>query len=152
ACDDRVLADGALATDYAGDLLALIVRYGFVDGRLPALSFAQASSIEGRLIALLDRSADRRRLSRGAIALATGITAAVIVPLGAIRVADARPVASNAVVRVSPLIPVSASAAVAPRPVRVATRARGKSSVIASEQPDTRDLFDGCSQTIATHS
>src|SRR5262245_54791427 len=54
ACDDRVLASGACAADYARHLLEL--AYGWSGRRVPALvvSMAGSKTLEGRLLAVLD--------------------------------------------------------------------------------------------------
>jgi TonB family protein len=72
ACDDAVLQSGVDPTDYASHLLEL-ARALNVDRRLrvPAPAMARASSLEGRVSAMLNPCVDRRPLSasmRGAIA------------------------------------------------------------------------------------
>ncbi|HTS30079.1 MAG TPA: M56 family metallopeptidase [Bryobacteraceae bacterium] len=85
ACDDAVLVRGVAAHDYAGHLLesvrALAARRSpWVDA--PAM--AEASDLESRVRALLDRKRKRRPLSRRAAAVLAGTVAAVLVPLAAI--------------------------------------------------------------------
>ena len=59
ACDDRVIAAGTRASDYADHLLE--IAYACVGYRAPALavSMARPSEIEGRLRALLDAARNR---------------------------------------------------------------------------------------------
>ena len=63
ACDDRVIAAGTDARDYAGHLLE--IAYAFGRRRAPALvvSMARPRQLEGRMLAALDD--DRNRTSPG---------------------------------------------------------------------------------------
>jgi beta-lactamase regulating signal transducer with metallopeptidase domain len=88
ACDDRVLADGARASDYATQLLDA-VRSGRGASRLVSASsaaMAAPSSLHQRVRALLDARADRRALTRrgmvasGAVALALVTFVASLAP------------------------------------------------------------------------
>jgi beta-lactamase regulating signal transducer with metallopeptidase domain len=60
ACDDRVIAAGTEARDYAGHLLE--IAYSLGSHRAPALavSMARRSQLEGRMLAALDRARNRR--------------------------------------------------------------------------------------------
>jgi beta-lactamase regulating signal transducer with metallopeptidase domain len=74
ACDDKVIAAGTQARDYAGHLLE--IAYSFGGHRAPALavSMARPRQLEGRLLAALDGARNRRvppvraRLAAAAIA------------------------------------------------------------------------------------
>ena len=92
ACDDCVLAGGAVASDYASDLLALVTSHGYPDRHTVALAFARRSQFEGRLVALLDPTIDRRVLSSRGVALTVGVSLALVAPLAAMQNAAARPV------------------------------------------------------------
>jgi beta-lactamase regulating signal transducer with metallopeptidase domain/DUF4097 and DUF4098 domain-containing protein YvlB len=100
ACDDRVLAWGMPATEYASTLLEVargaraLRRVGFV-----AAAMARRSHLEGRLLAVLDESRPRgglpRRIGVG-VAAATGLLLIPIAGLAPHVVAFAAPVMSAA--------------------------------------------------------
>jgi beta-lactamase regulating signal transducer with metallopeptidase domain len=78
ACDDQVLRLGTIASDYA-DHLIQIVR-GLRSPRtfsLAAVSMAQPSQLETRLVSILDSRASRRRLSKTGLALLCAFTSLV---------------------------------------------------------------------------
>jgi beta-lactamase regulating signal transducer with metallopeptidase domain len=83
ACDDRVLAVGTAARDYATHLLEL--AYSLGGYRSPALvvSMARPRQLEGRMLAVLD--AARNRVTPPRLAGVAGLvaTAALVVPLAA---------------------------------------------------------------------
>jgi beta-lactamase regulating signal transducer with metallopeptidase domain len=82
ACDDRVLAAGARASDYAAHLLE--VARAFRPARLAgsaALAMARPSQLEGRLLAVLDSRRSRVEPGRGARAAAAGAALALALPL-----------------------------------------------------------------------
>jgi TonB family protein len=88
ACDDRVLSLGPAATDYA-DHLIQIVR-GLRTERtlsLAAISMAQPSQLETRLVSILDPRARRRALSTAATFLLGALTAVLTASVAAIGVA-----------------------------------------------------------------
>lgn len=78
ACDDRVLAAGQKASDYAAQLLSIVqqVRRSPL-AAVAAVAMARPSRMEGRLLAILDATRSRRALSRAA-ALATVLLAAAV--------------------------------------------------------------------------
>ena len=81
ACDDTVLASGARGADYAWHLLEIARSAGNRLTLAPAgVMMARQSQLEGRLIAALDGSRDRRRLSRlgAAVPTVTGLAIAVV--------------------------------------------------------------------------
>lgn len=89
ACDDRVLAAGARASTYAGELLE-IARNSAGLARGGALAMARRSELEGRLLAILNPRA-RRGSPRARAALAVSAAAlALMLPLAAFR-PDAAP-------------------------------------------------------------
>src|SRR5262249_40817452 len=89
ACDDLVLASGTRGSDYADQLLdiARVMRAG----RFPAvlagatLAMAHRSQLEGRLMAILDPSIPRRRLTRVSVVAAVAVFAVLIVPVAAVQ-------------------------------------------------------------------
>src|SRR6185436_10190982 len=65
ACDDLVIAAGAKASDYAEHLLA--IASGLQSNAFAAyaaIAMARRSALEGRLLAILEPGANRRRLTR----------------------------------------------------------------------------------------
>jgi beta-lactamase regulating signal transducer with metallopeptidase domain len=94
ACDDRVLAAGAHASEYAGHLLEL--AYSWSGRRAPALVVGMASSrkLEGRMRAILDPARNRTTPSRRMWLIGAAVSAALLLPLAAITMttasADAR--------------------------------------------------------------
>lgn len=147
ACDDHVLSSGANAADYAGDLLALVTNYKYVERHSAALAFAGRSHFEGRLLALLDRDVDRGVLSPRRIALVLSVSLAFVVPFAAVRSAEPRvvpveiantPLAlrPSSLPGPGPLVPVSRVAA---PPATLDRPGRAPSA-----QPDAEDVFAGC--------
>jgi beta-lactamase regulating signal transducer with metallopeptidase domain len=91
ACDDRVIAAGTEAREYAGHLLE--IAYSLGGSRAPALAIAMARprQLEGRMLAALDFTRSRRTPGR-AVRIAAAAVAAVV--MGGI--AGARPVTATA--------------------------------------------------------
>lgn len=98
ACDDRVIAAGAEAREYAGHLLE--IAYSFGRHRAPALavSMARPNQLEGRMLAALDAARNRRVPGRrswfAAAALAAVVVSSIAGATPAVAVAEAenRPV------------------------------------------------------------
>ena len=85
ACDDRVLAAGAQASDYAGDLLDIARSLRALPAAAPAgLAMARPSQLAGRLLAVLDARRDRRGVSRRLALPAWLAAACVVLPLAAL--------------------------------------------------------------------
>jgi beta-lactamase regulating signal transducer with metallopeptidase domain len=84
ACDDRVLAAGAQADEYAGHLLELAYRWS--GRRAPALVVGMASSrkLEDRMRAVLDPARNRVAPSRRMWLVGAAIGAALLLPLAAL--------------------------------------------------------------------
>jgi hypothetical protein len=83
ACDDLVLGAGTRASEYADHLLDIVRTAG--RGRAPAAAvpMAQKSSFEGRLLAILEPTVDRKALSpRMKVAVGAAL-ALVVLPLAA---------------------------------------------------------------------
>jgi beta-lactamase regulating signal transducer with metallopeptidase domain len=89
ACDDRVLAAGAPAEEYAGHLLELAYRWS--GRRAPALVVGMASSrkLEGRMRAVLDPGRNRTTPSRRMWLVGTALGAALLLPLAAMTMTTA---------------------------------------------------------------
>ena len=86
ACDDRVLAARTRASDYADQLLAMVrtLRAKRLSA-LGAVAFARPSSLEGRLLAVLDPLRDRRAVGRGAAVAAAFLAALLVLPFAALQ-------------------------------------------------------------------
>ena len=86
AADDRVLSSGARASDYAGHLLD-IARAMHSPGPMQsaALAMARRSQLEGRLLAILDSTINRKSPGRATVAMAALVAMAVLVPFAALR-------------------------------------------------------------------
>jgi beta-lactamase regulating signal transducer with metallopeptidase domain len=107
ACDDRVLAAGARASDYAGDLLDIARSLRAGRATVPAgLAMARPSQLAGRLLAVLDAHRDRRGVSRRFAFPAWLAAACVVLPLAALA-----PAAAERAAQASPSAQVSAPAA-----------------------------------------
>jgi len=85
ACDDRVLASGAAARDYAGHLLD--VAHAFRAAPAPALGIARARQLENRLLAILDEARNRAALGRGRGSVLVAVAIAVFLPMAGVRAA-----------------------------------------------------------------
>jgi beta-lactamase regulating signal transducer with metallopeptidase domain len=83
ACDDRVIAAGAPARDYAGHLLEIAYSLGGHGAPALAVTMARPRQLEGRMLAALD---DRRDRTRPAIRFGAAIAVAavaILLPLAA---------------------------------------------------------------------
>ncbi len=79
ACDDVVLRDGAGPDDYAEAVLELAAHLPIGDLEEAATAMARPSSLEGRLLAILDRRRNRSPLSGlGVLATTIALVSAVI--------------------------------------------------------------------------
>jgi beta-lactamase regulating signal transducer with metallopeptidase domain len=83
ACDDRVLAAGARASDYAGHLLDVARAY-----RAPALAaaiaMARPSHLEGRVRAVLESARDRRAVTGRTAGICAAAVLLATLPLAAV--------------------------------------------------------------------
>jgi hypothetical protein len=86
ACDDQVLGTGTRASDYADLLLdtARSIRSGSCSS-LTAVAMARRSQLEGRLLAILDPSLNRKGLNRTGGSLVVLSLALIILPLASLR-------------------------------------------------------------------
>jgi beta-lactamase regulating signal transducer with metallopeptidase domain len=84
ACDDRVLAAGAHAPNYAEHLLEL--AYAWSGRRAPALVVGMAGSkkLEGRMRAVLDSTRNRAAPTRRTWLAGTAVAAALLLLIGAV--------------------------------------------------------------------
>ncbi len=88
ACDDRVIAAGAQAREYAGHLLE--IAYASSSQRAPALAvgMARPRQLEGRMLAVLDAARDRTVPAIRLRVASVAIAAAVLVPLATVTAED----------------------------------------------------------------
>jgi beta-lactamase regulating signal transducer with metallopeptidase domain len=85
AADDRVLAVGTRASDYAGHLVA-VARASRPGALTPVVAaLGRGSQLEERVVAVLDGSRRRGAAEGRGAALATVLAAAVLLPLAAVR-------------------------------------------------------------------
>ena len=92
ACDDAVLGRGVAARDYAAhllDLARLCRRSGA--RRVPAVPMAHQSTLERRIVAMLNSRLHRQALSRRTGAAAAGVLLALTLPIAALRAGQAPP-------------------------------------------------------------
>ena len=126
ACDDLVLRAGAAGPDYADHLLQM--ARGLRAARHPALAtvaMARPSQLEGRLLAILDPSVERRAPTLPRLAAGVALAAALVVALAGVQ-PWSRPVEA------APLLPGDADIPAA----RVATSLRGTGGpAVASPSP-----------------
>jgi TonB family protein len=86
ACDDRVLAAGIAASDYAADLLEIARGLDATSSSLRAApAMAAASNLETRLRAILDPKMRRRAVSARVVAAACAVAMLVLLPLASLR-------------------------------------------------------------------
>jgi beta-lactamase regulating signal transducer with metallopeptidase domain len=147
ACDDRVLALGVVPSAYASDLLALVEAYGPTDRHHAALAMARGSTLEGRLLALLDPTVERGVAPRGHLAIAFLLAILFAVPAAALRAASptspttiAATPTRHEVAAIEPAALVSARDA---SPLTVPHR--------AARTVHLADLFDGCPAGQGSH-
>jgi beta-lactamase regulating signal transducer with metallopeptidase domain len=147
ACDDRVLARGAVPSAYASDLLALVDAYGPTDRHHAALAMARGSTLEGRLLALLDPTVERGAAPRGHLAIAFLLAILFVVPAAALRAASPEG---------SPAIVPAATRRVVPAIAPAALVSASKTSPLTAPRRAARtvhvaDLFDRCPAGLASH-
>ncbi|HEU0013593.1 MAG TPA: M56 family metallopeptidase, partial [Longimicrobium sp.] len=114
ACDDRVLAAGTRASDYATHLLDVArTSRAPVLAAAAAVGMARRSQLEGRVVAVLDVARSRARVPWRAGAYCAAAGAAVLVPLAAAapgRGEEPTPELASARVSVTPRAPAPAAA------------------------------------------
>ena len=87
ACDDRVLAAGTEARDYAGHLLEIAHALGATPAPAVALGMARARQLEKRLLAVLDTARSRAAIEGRGRIVATTVAIAAVLPMAALRAA-----------------------------------------------------------------
>jgi beta-lactamase regulating signal transducer with metallopeptidase domain len=94
ACDDRVIAAGAQAREYAGHLLE--IAYASSSQRAPALAvgMARPRQLEGRMLAVLDAARDRTVPPIRLRVASAAIAAALLVPLATVTATTAPAIAN----------------------------------------------------------
>jgi beta-lactamase regulating signal transducer with metallopeptidase domain len=91
ACDDRVLASGLAAPDYAGHLLAVARERWRVPAALAAAGMARGWEFETRIVALLDDRRPRTALGlRGGLGIVL-VAVTLLAPLSLLRLRIAQP-------------------------------------------------------------
>jgi beta-lactamase regulating signal transducer with metallopeptidase domain len=92
ACDDLVLAGGVRASAYAGHLLEIVTQLTPAKSmQACGLAMARKSSLEGRIIAVLSASLNRRRVSAALATLLVAIGIGLAAPMAMLRAADETP-------------------------------------------------------------
>ncbi|HWC98398.1 MAG TPA: M56 family metallopeptidase [Candidatus Sulfopaludibacter sp.] len=84
ACDDAVLALGIPAPEYAGHLMDMVRAMADRTAWNQSVAMAEASGLELRVRALLDRKRDRRPLNRWKAAAIATVGVAMLLPMGAL--------------------------------------------------------------------
>jgi TonB family protein len=126
ACDDLVLACGVSASTY-GHELASIARHHRSACPAGAMPMARASSLERRIVAMLDPAIDRRPLTARAMFVCAVLALAALVPSVTLRLAAQAQPGSFAVQVFDP------SGAVLPGVAIALTDARGETRSTATE-------------------
>ena len=92
ACDDAVLGRGIAPTDYAAHLLDLARKCRRPGIRwVSAMPMAHPSTLERRIVAMLNPRLNRQSLSRRAAAAAAAVFLAIMLPVAALRAGQAPP-------------------------------------------------------------
>ena len=87
ACDDRVLAAGTAAREYAGHLLEIAHTLGATPVPAIALGMARARQLEKRLLAVLDTARSRAAVERRGRVIAIVVAVVAVFPIAALRAA-----------------------------------------------------------------
>jgi len=89
ACDDIVLREGAAPEDYAEEILQFAAGQTVPPFEsLGAVAMARPSSLEGRLLSILDYTRDRAPLNRARTLTAILLVAIAIIPMSMVRAAQ----------------------------------------------------------------
>ncbi|HEX8209894.1 MAG TPA: M56 family metallopeptidase [Longimicrobium sp.] len=84
ACDDRVLAAGARASDYAGHLVEVARTFRVPRPAAPAMAMARGGQLQARVLAVLDAGRDRRAVPHGAGMAVSAAVLAALLPLAVV--------------------------------------------------------------------
>ncbi len=86
ACDDLVLTSGSDAGDYAEELLEMATTFDPAPfAGVAASPMARRSTLEGRLLAILDRGRNRATLTAPKVTGAIALLAAILIPISMLR-------------------------------------------------------------------
>lgn len=98
ASDDLVLRAGSRPADYANELLAIAVGFGERQwlGRSAGIPMARPSTLDGRLISILDRQKNRSGVGWIETLTVAACFVAVAIPLAALQSAQSSPATSTA--------------------------------------------------------
>ena len=156
ACDDYVLQQGVVASDYAGDLLAIATAYGRHSVHPTALAIAHRSQLEGRLLALLDPSVKRGPMSLRTVAIIVSCASAIVVPVSALSTAErANPivVGQDATLTPPPSGPSAIAAATAMEPALHTAPMQGARPPAAAppSTPKITEIFASCTPSGSSH-
>jgi beta-lactamase regulating signal transducer with metallopeptidase domain len=89
ACDDLVLASGVRPSVYAGHLLHIVTELSTARWTQSCgLAMARSSSLEGRVVAVLNKNLNRRSVSVILAAVALVTTLGIAIPMAMLRAAD----------------------------------------------------------------
>jgi len=101
ACDDQVLRLGTTASDYADHLIQILRGLRSQQTfSLAAVSMAQRSQLETRLVSILDSRTSRRKLSKTGLALLATVAAVITISLAAIGIAASAPLPPVSIVNI----------------------------------------------------
>jgi len=87
ACDDLVLSAGTRPSAYAEQLLHIASEMPAVRYSAAAIAMARPSKLEGRLLAILDVTRNRRGLTRGGVLIAAAAALALVIPMACMKAA-----------------------------------------------------------------
>jgi beta-lactamase regulating signal transducer with metallopeptidase domain/protocatechuate 3,4-dioxygenase beta subunit len=90
ACDDLVLASGTKASAYAEQLLRIAAQMPVAPYGAAAIAMARPSTLEGRVVAILDTTRNRRRIAATGAILVTVAIGLSAVALAALRAEENR--------------------------------------------------------------
>jgi len=148
ACDDLVLSRNTRPSDYAGELLELAA--GFKGSRLidwATVPMARRSALEGRLLAILDKSHNRAGLTRVAVLGAVALATAVIIPVAMLRAAST---ATDAINQPAPVATQNVSANPFASTVNPAPSGAAENPFAASPASTNSDPGNSPAQPLAT--
>ena len=87
ACDDLVLSAGTRASAYAEQLLHIASEMPAVRYSAAAIAMARPSKLEGRLLAILDVTRNRRNLTRWGVLIVAVAALALAIPMACMKAA-----------------------------------------------------------------
>jgi beta-lactamase regulating signal transducer with metallopeptidase domain len=120
ACDDRVLSSGTEPREYAGHLLEIAHSLGRYRAPALAVGMARPRQLEGRMVALLDATRNRRTPAPSRRLLALAVSLVVVAPLAA-----------------ATIVSIPAAPAVPGAPASPAASAAAAGTLAAQDRPGT---------------